>query len=208
MTLEACVGNLNEAINAEKLGAHQIELCDRLDLDGISPSLEMVKNVSANLNIPIKVIINPNPYNYVYSSNDIQEILQYVKKLNELPIHGIVFGPLTKDELPDELAIKKIAENTNLPITYHKAIDSSKDILESTRILLNQNIVRFILSSGGERTAIEGADRLREMQSILNNSSIKVIGAGKITADNLNNLHGHTQLSYYHGKKIVGDLNP
>ena len=207
MILEACVGNLNEAIMAEKLGAHQIELCDRLDLDGTSPTLTTIKNVSSQLNIPVKVIVNPNPFNYVYTKNDIQKILYYLDQLNRLSLHGIVFGPLTKEGIPDAAAIETIAGHTDLPLTYHKAIDASKDILESTRILANQNMVKFILSSGGKKTAIEGANQLLEMNSVVQNSQIKIIGAGNITSHNLTQLHKKVLLEYYHGKKIVGNLS-
>ena len=37
-TKEACVDNIHDAINVEKKGANQIELCSRLDLDGLTPS--------------------------------------------------------------------------------------------------------------------------------------------------------------------------
>ena len=57
MILEACVGNLKDALSAQQKGAHQIELCDRLDLDGNNPSLEMINAVTTALDIPIKVIV-------------------------------------------------------------------------------------------------------------------------------------------------------
>ena len=208
MILEACVGNLNEAISAENLGAHQIELCDRLDLDGTSPSLELVNTVSNKLNIPTKVIVNPNPFNYIYSVDHINSIVAYIKQLNNFRIHGIVFGPMTLDGLPDLEALKIVSESTLLPITFHKAIDSSKNIITSTTMLKRQGIVKFILTSGGAQIATEGIDQLLKMQNVLENSAIQLIAAGKITSKNLHNLHKQLGLSYYHGKKIVGNLCP
>lgn len=207
MILEACVGNLNDAINAEKLGAHQIELCDRLDLDGTSPAIDTIKSVCDHLSIPIKVIINPNPFNYCYSKKDVQNILVYINQLNDLPIQGVVFGPLTEKGLPDLVTLQVIADNTALPITYHKAIDTTEDILRSTSMLLEQNIVKYILSSGGEKTANEGVEKLRKMKTILEGSRIQLIAAGSITDDNLNQLHENLNLSYYHGKRIVGKMD-
>jgi len=96
---------------------------------------------------------------------------------------------------------------TNLPITYHKAIDASPDIIQSTQHLIDQQIVSSILSSGGMKTAIEGIDMLRKMQSILHHSSISLIAAGRITSKNLMQLHDDLGLSYYHGKKVVGNLS-
>ncbi len=206
MILEACVGNLQEALSAEKQGAHQIELCDRLDMDGTSPSIETVKSVCARVHIPIKVIVNPNPYHYTYSSKDVYNIKAYVEALNKWPIAGIVFGPLTIEGLPDLELLKVIHEISHLPITFHKAIDTTHDILKSTKSLLEQNIVKFILSSGGSDTALVGVNELLKMKSVLIKSQIKPIAAGKITAANLSQLHDELNFSYYHGKKIVGDL--
>jgi copper homeostasis protein len=207
MNLEACVENLSEALLAEKLGAYQIELCDRLDLDGTSPSIELVRIVSQKLNIPVKVIINPTSYNYIYSDRDIISILDYITQLNNSQIQGIVFGPMTIDNLPDLDALKIVSQHTSLPITFHKAIDSSRSILESTNLLMQQDLVKFILTSGGAPIAEKGIDKLLEMKNILKNSNIQPIAAGRITNKNLQLLHTKLDFSYYHGKRIVGKLN-
>ena len=41
-TKEACVDNIDDAINVEKNGANQIELCSRLDLDGLTPNKKLI----------------------------------------------------------------------------------------------------------------------------------------------------------------------
>ena len=55
--LEACVENLEEAILAEKKGANRLELCSRLDLDGLTPNFNLTKKVLKKISIPIKVMI-------------------------------------------------------------------------------------------------------------------------------------------------------
>ena len=55
--LEACVETLEEAILAEKKGANRLELCSRLDLDGLTPNLNLTKKVMKKISIPIKVMI-------------------------------------------------------------------------------------------------------------------------------------------------------
>lgn len=206
MILEACVGNLQEAINAEKQGAHQIELCDRLDLDGTSPTLDTVRTVCEILKIPIKVIINPNPFDYIYTRADITKIKDYIRNLNTFPLAGIVFGPIDQKGLPDLDLLQEISEFTHLPITFHKAIDATHDIPKCTKMLVDQDVVKFILSSGGKQTADEGKEMLKKMKTISANSHIQIIGAGRITSSNLSGLHKEVDLKYYHGKKIVGDL--
>ena len=43
--LEVCTGSLQSVINAVKGGAQRIELCSALSLDGLTPSLGLIKTV-------------------------------------------------------------------------------------------------------------------------------------------------------------------
>lgn len=208
MILEACVGNLKDALSAQQKGAHQVELCDRLDLDGNSPSLEVVGAVTVALDIPIKVIVNPKPFDYSYSSFELAEIKNYIISISKFNVKGIVFGPVDEKGMPDLDAIKLISEYTNLPITFHKAIDDTPDILRALRLLIDQDIISYILTSGGAKTAQNGIYMLTQMNKIITDckSNIQLIGAGRITKTNLHSLHETLSLKTYHGKLIVGNL--
>ncbi|MFT6333564.1 MAG: copper homeostasis protein [Halioglobus sp.] len=208
MILEACVGNLNDAVSAQQKGAQQIELCDRLDLDGNSPSLEMIAKVTSALDIPVKVIVNPKPFDYTYDYSELAEIKNYIQSIAKFNVGGIVFGPVDTGGMPDLNAIKSISECTDLPITFHKSIDDSPDILEATKLLTDQGVIKYILTSGGAKTAEGGVEMLSTMNNFIlsNKSTIQLIGAGKITNANLISLHEILSLRYYHGKLIVGEL--
>lgn len=208
MILEACVGNLNDALSAQQKGAQQIELCDRLDLDGNNPSLEMIKEVTTSLDIPVKVIVNPKPFDYTYNDDELGRIKDYIQSIALFNVAGIVFGPVDSEGMPDLNAIKIISTCTDLPVTFHKAIDASPNILMSLQMLVDQGVVKYILTSGGAKTAELGIKMLSEMDDMIkrNNSTIQLIGAGKITDKNLHSLHETLSLNYYHGKLIVGAL--
>ena len=45
---EVCVDSLIDAICAQKNGADRIELCSRLDLDGLTPEKELIKKTISN----------------------------------------------------------------------------------------------------------------------------------------------------------------
>ncbi len=208
MILEACVGNLQDAISAQKKGAHQIELCDRLDLDGNNPPVDLVREVTNCLSIPVKVIVNPKPFDYQYSPIELDEIEKYISAISNYNIEGIVFGPVDPDGMPDLKAITRISQCTNLPITYHKAIDASPELLKATQLLADQNIVQYILTSGGAKTAKQGINNLLSMKDVLmkSKSNIKLIAAGSITDVNLDELNDTLNFAHYHGKLIVGQL--
>ena len=207
MIKEACIENLGEAIKAESEGASQLELCDRLDLDGSTPTFETIEEVCSAVNIPVKVIVNPVPFQYQYSETQARNILKTIERLNQYPISGIVFGPLTKEGLPDLKLIKRVSEHTEYPITFHKAIDQTKNILTNTQAIADHGIVKYILSSGGSSTAEEGSQTLLKMKAILADTPTRLIAAGKVTDINLPALHKRLSLEYYHGRKIVGSLS-
>ena len=210
MILEACVGNVEDAICAQTNGADQLELCDRLDLDGTSPPRELVAAVCSAVAIPVKVILNPVPFEYSYSAPQLDDILAYMASLNNLNVAGFVFGTLDQQRMPDLAALQKITSATSLPITFHKAIDDTADILSALNLLAESKLVQFVLSSGGHSTAKQGQSRLVEMRDQLaaqtsdGNQPIKLIAAGNVTSANLPELDNALGLEYYHGKKIVG----
>lgn len=203
MILEACVGTVEDAIRAQTNGADQLELCDRLDLDGTSPPRELVAAVCQAVSIPVKVILNPVSFEYSYSPQQLDDILAYMASLEDLKLAGFVFGAIDQHQMPDLAAVEKIATATKLPITFHKAIDDTADILAATKLIAQSNLVRFILSSGGFPTAQQGQGRLIEMRDRLDGHPTKLIAAGSITSANLPELHQALGLEHYHGKRIV-----
>lgn len=209
MILEACVGNVDDAIRAQTNGADQLELCDRLDLDGTSPPRELIAAVCAAVSIPVKVILNPVPFEYSYSDQQLDDIFAYMASLKSLNVAGFVFGALDQHQMPDLRALAKIAGATQLPITFHKAIDDTADMLLALDRIAESKLVQFVLSSGGQPTASQGQGRLVEMRDRLadggsnHEQPIQLIAAGSITSENLPALDQALGLEYYHGKKIV-----
>ena len=209
MILEACVGNVDDAILAQTNGADQLELCDRLDLDGTSPPRELVAAVCSAVSIPVKVILNPVAFKYSYSDQQLDDILTYIASLKNLNVAGFVFGALDQEQMPDLAAVEKIANATSLPVTFHKAIDETADILSALERLAKSRLVQFVLSSGGQPTVRQGQSKLIEMrdrllsQTSANGQPIKLIAAGGITSANLPEIDQALGLEYYHGKKIV-----
>ena len=71
---ESCVETYDEAINAESRGADRIEVCSRLDLDGLTPSKELVKRLVNDLTIPIKVMVRPRSGDFCYNDEEINGV--------------------------------------------------------------------------------------------------------------------------------------
>ena len=205
---EACVERLDEAILAEKNGANRIELCSRLDLDGLTPHRNMIKDVINSVKIPVKVMIRPRGGNFVYHDQELdvmKDDILYCKRVN---VSGIVFGVLKEDKTVDLIVTKLLSDiASGLEITFHKAIDEASSILTELDRLKSIQAVTNILTSGGADSAMEGSDTIKEMVNRYK-GQLTIIAAGKITEQNIIKVHELTGAQEYHGRKIVGDLRP
>ena len=205
---EACVERLDEAILAEKNGANRIELCSRLDLDGLTPHRNMIKDVINSVKIPVKVMIRPRAGNFVYHDQELdvmKDDILYCKRVN---VSGIVFGVLKEDKTVDLLATRLLSDMASgLEITFHKAIDEVSSIFPELDRLRSIQAVTNVLTSGGADSAMEGCDTIKEMVNRFK-GQLTIIAAGKITEQNIVKVHELTGAEEYHGRKIVENLRP
>ena len=207
LILEACVETPEEAIRAELNGAHRLELCSRLDLDGLTPDKDLIRRTVDSLTIPVKVMIRPRAGDFVYSESELEQMIASILLCKQINVKGVVFGILDENNKLNLRQIKMLAELSKpLEVTIHKAIDLTPDILESVTSLKKIGAVSSILSSGGATTAMRGKETLREMIKRAG-TVLKVIAAGNITNQNLAELHRFIGSDEYHGRKIVGDLH-
>ena len=205
---EACVERLDEAILAEKNGAHRIELCSRLDLDGLTPHRKMIQDVINSVKIPVKVMIRPRGGNFVYHGKELdvmKEDILYCKRVN---VSGIVFGVLKDDKTVDLIATRLLTDMAaGLEITFHKAIDEVSSIFTELDRLRSIQEITNILTSGAADSAMRGSHTLKEMVTRYK-GQLTIIAAGKISEQNIVKVHELIGAQEYHGRKIVGDLRP
>ena len=200
---EACVDTIDNAISVEKNGADQIELCSRLDLDGLTPSKKLILQTIRRVSIPIKVMIRSRPGNFTYNQNDVNTMLDSIEFCQKNGINDIAFGALKSNRKIDEKIINQIvSKNTELNITFHKAIDLVDNQINEIKKLLKFNQIKAILTSGGKKNATEGQKNIKKLFKRFKDE-IDIIAAGSITNKNIKKIHKTLGLKIYHGKKIV-----
>ena len=202
MIKEACVESFEKALEAQNNSADRIELCENLSVGGTTPSYGTVKICLEKLNIPIFPMIRARGGNFVYSKDEIEIMKEDIKVFKDLGVKGLVLGCLTSDNKID-LELTKTLVNLAYPmeITFHKAIDEISNPLDYIEDLVNIGIKR-ILTSGGKATALEGKDLINDMIK-KSNGRLKIVVAGKVTKENLNELSNLISADEFHGKLIV-----
>lgn len=203
LTLEACVETLEQAVLAQQKGADRIELCADLSQDGLTPSHELARWCIDHLTIPVMAMIRPRGGNFVYSEQEILQMQKEIEYFKQLGVAGVVFGLLTQDNEIDTINTQRLLNVASpMQVTFHKAIDSTKNIIRSIEQLNKLTGITRILTSGGMDTAWNGRVMLKEMNQLAG-KSISIIAAGKVTPENFKEIATFTGVRELHGKHIV-----
>ncbi|MBI5914382.1 MAG: copper homeostasis protein CutC [Bacteroidetes bacterium] len=203
LLLEACVETLDEAVLAEKCGAHRIELCADLSVGGLTPPDELLEQAVQQLQIPMMAMVRPRGGDFVYSEEEFEAMKRSIEFCKNVGAAGVVFGCLTKKNEVDLEKTRELAALAQpLQVTFHKAIDITPDPVGALRKLLQVPGIQRVLTSGGSETALRGAAILREMVAVAGNR-IVILAAGKVTKGNLAEVHRAVGTTEYHGRRIV-----
>ena len=204
--LEACVEGLDQALKAAQLGADRIELCSRLDLDGLTPDPNIIRQARKRIDIPIRVMIRPRAGDFNYTSEEIAQMKQAIAFCREQEVEGVVFGVLDKDQEIDLVITRELIDSAgSLKTIFHRAIESTSSISTSIGLLYQQTSIDAVLVSGtGGGKAIDHAEEFKNLIRLFKERELVV--CGKVTEDNLEDVHQAIGARSYHGKLIVGDL--
>jgi len=203
--LEIIASTVEEAVAAEQAGADRIELVSALSEGGLTPSYGLIRQVVSTVEIPVHVLVRPHSKSFVYSKSDEETIITDIDLIRELGAAGIVVGSLTADGRFDEGFLGRIIKHKGeLSLTFHRAIDSSRDILEAAEVLADFPEVDRILTSGGQATALEGKETIARL--IADYPDLIILPGSGITLENAEALLEATKASELHvGSAVLQD---
>lgn len=193
--LEIACFSLESARIAQLAGANRIELCNNYEAGGYSPSVTDMIKARKLIQIPLHVMVRPNPAlfknpalhgpeTFCYSEMELQWMLQYIMACRVSGIDGIVFGALSPEKEIDVTACSRLMEAAgSLSLTFHRAIDVCPDSEAAIRVLISLGVHR-VLSSGGAPTAMAGLNQLTRLQANYGHQ-IRLMPGGGIRSANI-----------------------
>ena len=191
--LEVCCGNLESVDAAVAGGARRIELCSALEMDGLTPPVEWIREVRKRYpSLIIHVLVRSRAGDFVYTEEEVETMAAQVEEALEAGADGIVIGCLTAGGDVDVPAMERLVqtvESYNLAaelmrsdlchaandshffpgpskrvsITFHRAFDVCKRPFDALEQIIALECDR-ILTSGQGATVVEGSDMLRELR--------------------------------------------
>ena len=200
---EVCCPSLDAVVRAVAAGADRIELCERLEVGGVTPSEYLVKDALAVAGtVPVNVLVRPCEGNSVYSEEEGGKMLESIEFYKALGVNGVVVGALLPDGSVDMALMRQlVAAARPLNITFHRAFDECRDPFEALEDIISLGIDR-LLTSGHSTDAWEGRFILRELVQRAAGSIVIMPGCG-ITPANLPEIAAITGATEFHGSRIL-----
>ena len=175
--LEVCCGDLQSVRAAIEGGAHRVELCEALELDGLTPSEAMMES-AIGMGIPVQVLIRVREGDFVYSKDEICKMQNDIRLARKLGAAGVVIGALMPDGSIDEEAIRcMMDEAEGLSVTFHRAFDVCRKPEEALEKTISIGCHR-LLTSGQATTAEQGIPMLKKLVEQADGRIIIMPGAG------------------------------
>ena len=160
---EACCTSLEAVLAAERTGAQRVELCERLEVGGVTPSEPLLRSVLAATHLPVNVLVRPRGGDFVYTEEETQAMLESIRLCREMGANGVVIGALTSaGEVDLPLMRRLIAAARPLSVTFHRAFDETADPLAALEDVIALGCDR-LLTSGHAPDAFTGRALIGEL---------------------------------------------
>jgi copper homeostasis protein len=170
---EACIDSVASALAAIAGGAGRLELCEALVEGGLTPSLGKVEGVvraAAASGTPVHVLVRPRSGDFCYSEAEFETMLRDVALCGGAGAAGVVVGALAPDGRVDAARLRALVaaarRHGGMRVTLHRAVDAARDAVEAALAGAAAG-VDFVLTSGGARSAEEGAAVIAAMGEAL-----------------------------------------
>ena len=197
MKLEVCCADLQSVRAAIEGGAHRVELCQALELDGLTPSAEMMKS-AIDTEIPVQILIRPREGDFVYGKDEIQRMIRDIQFAKQLGANGVVIGALKPDgSIDEETTQRLVGEAEGMSITFHRAFDVCANPEEALEQIISLGCHR-LLTSGQAPTAEQGIPLLKRLVEQASGRIIIMPGAG-INPQNAQRIMSETGTCEIHG---------
>jgi len=197
MNLEICVDSVESAVAAEAGGAQRVELCCGLAEGGLTPSAGLLRAVRSRIKIGIHVMIRPRGADFLYSEDELSIMRDDIAVAAQSGADGVVFGLLKTNGDVDVERTRELVELAHpMEVTFHRAIDMSRDLEASLESVIEAGAKR-ILTSGAAVNATQGSPRIAGLVQLAGDR-IQIMVAGSIRPENVAQIATETRAQHFH----------
>lgn len=197
ITVELCVGGIDDVALAASRAVDRIELNGGMAVGGLTPTSALATTAREIFPGPIIAMVRPREGGFVYSAAEFRLMLQEGERLLQIGIEGLATGFLTPHNQIDTVRCAEFRSAfPTATLVFHKAFDFVSDRSTALQQLIDCGVHR-VLTSGGARTAMEGATELSRLQQLAGDQ-IEILPGGGIRAENIVSLIRATGIRQIH----------
>ena len=161
--VEVCTFSLESCMNAQTAGANRVELCAAMYDGGTTPSAGIIRMARKLLSIELYVMIRPRGGDFLYAGQEFELMKEEIRHVKESGADGVVLGILKADGTVDVERTRELVElAAPLKVTFHRAIDMTRDLNEALEDVIRAGCYR-VLTSGGRNMVAEGLEQIRAL---------------------------------------------
>lgn len=198
--LEVCANSALSAIEGQKGGARRVELCSNLLEGGVTPALSQIEIARESIDIQLYTLIRPRGGDFLYNDIEFEMMKRDIHHCGKAKCDGVVIGILLSNGKIDKrrnAELIAIAKEYSMGVTFHRAFDRSSDLFGAMEDIIELGCER-ILTSGGEKTALDGKETIGKLIEKAA-GRISIMPGGGITENNIIELVKATGLKEFHG---------
>jgi copper homeostasis protein len=195
--LEVIACTVEDAVAAEKGGAHRLEIISHFDVGGLTPPLNLVREIKREVSLPLRVMLRESKGYGVSGEEEIEKLCAAARELNEIGVEGIVLGFLREDEIDFELTKRILACAPNLKATFHHAFEDAADKFAAIEKLKEIPQVDRILAHGGRDIWAKKISRLGTYAAAAR-PEIKILAGGGIDLQIISMIRSKTSIKEFH----------
>lgn len=184
LEVEIAVDSLDGAQTAAAAGADRLELCQALELGGVTPGAGLLETARAAFEREIVALVRPRPGHFTYRPDEARCVLADLSALRQSGADAVAIGALTPDAALDRRRLEEWAAAARpMKVVCHRAFDWTRDPFEALDLLIELGFDR-VLTSGQKASAAEGSGLIRRLVERAA-GAIEVVPAGGIDEGNL-----------------------
>lgn len=195
--LEVIACTIEDAVEAEKGGANRLEIISRFDKGGLTPAIDLVREIKSKVSLPLRVMLRESAGYEVSGVAETEKLCAAAREFHETGVDGIVLGFLRGDEIDYELTKRILNYAPNLKATFHHAFEDAKDKFATFKKLKSLPQIDRVLSHGGREAWTEKYARLESFARAAH-PEIEILAGGGVDAEAIKLLKGKTSIREFH----------
>ena len=197
MLLEVIVCSVTDAIEAERGGADRLEIVRDLKRGGLTPSYELVEEITQAVDLPVRVMLRESEGYETSGEDEIERLCGAAERFASLDVDGFVLGFLKDREVDIELTRRVLARAPDMRATFHHAFEDARDQLVALSAIRHLPQVDRVLSNGGSDDLESRVRRLGQYERAAT-PELMILAGGGIDNDAISKIRRETHIREFH----------